>query len=93
MAVRQHLRRWDLRLGIQGAVVLCKAPYQAEASGPLGGLDVLRLCRPAHGPVYGHEYGPVPLEDRDKVRSQPVGLVQLEPHGMAQGEIVVEGLA
>jgi hypothetical protein len=42
MAVRQHLWRWDLGTGIKGAVVRRQAPHQAEASGPLGGLDVRR---------------------------------------------------
>ncbi len=93
MAVRQHLWRWDLGTGIKGAVVRRTAPHQAEASGPLGGLDVRRLCRPAHGPVRGHEHGPVPLEARDKGRQQPGGLGHREPHGLAQGEVVLEGVA
>ena len=70
----------------------CNAPHQAEASGPLGGLDMRGLGRPTHGPCCGEARGPVPLEARDNVRQPPVGLVQLQPHRVTQGEGVIEGL-
>jgi hypothetical protein len=92
-AVGQYIRRRDLRVGINGAAVLCQATHQAEAPGPLGGLDMAGWCRPTHRPVRGDRRGPLPLEERDRLRSQPAGLVQREPHRVTQGEVVIKGLA
>jgi hypothetical protein len=74
------------------ALVLRKATHQAEASGPLGRLDMTGLGRPTHRPFRGDACGPLTGEKVDKLREQPVGVVHLETHGLPQGEVVLKGL-
>jgi hypothetical protein len=65
--------------GVERAAVRGQAAYHPSSCGPMGGLDALRLGRPAQGEVRGETDGTLPFGTVDALPQGDPGGLQLTP--------------